>query len=166
MAGNLALMSLWHARRVFARSRIPNFIHITLNETTQKLCSQFHNMHKAMGSTSTPIDFTVGVDATVVVKSCQILQSHGDIVGGAYPNKILDINNNSDKETVALIKECVDVKNGLQSDDVKVAVISMQVVHQGLSPYFTLVGRPHTINEINIFGEFVIQTYMEAASSL
>ena len=146
MAGNLALMSLWHARRVFARSRIPNFIHITLNETTQKLCSQFHNMHKEMGSTYTPIDFTVGVDDTVVVKSRKLLHSHGDIVGGAYPNKILDIKNKSDEETISLMKECIDGKNGLHTHEVKVDVITMQVLPQGFSPYFTLVGLPQTIN--------------------
>ena len=104
MAGNLALMSLWHARRVFARSRIPNFIHITLNETTQNFYRHFHNILKATGSTSNPIAFTVGVDAMVVVKSRQLLQSHGDIVGGAYPNHFLDIKNKSDEETIVLMK--------------------------------------------------------------
>ena len=46
----------------------------------------------------------------VVVKSFQILQSHGDIVSEAYPNKFLDINKKSDEYTVAFMKECVDGK--------------------------------------------------------
>ena len=33
VAGNLGLMLLWHARRVFANRSIPTFIHLTLNET-------------------------------------------------------------------------------------------------------------------------------------
>ena len=96
-----------------------------MNETTQKLCSQFHNMHKEMGSTYTPIDFTVVVDATVVVKSWQILQSHGAFVGGEYPNHFWDIKNKSDEETVALMKEFFDGKHVLQADKLKVTVITM-----------------------------------------
>ena len=95
VAGNLGLMSLRHSIIVFERSRLPPFIHITLNETTQKLCNHFHHICKAMGSTSTPIYFTVGVDDTVVVKSWQLLQSHVSIVGGAYPNQFLFIKNKS-----------------------------------------------------------------------
>ena len=104
MAGNLGLVSLWYARIMFERSRLPPFIHITLNETTQNFYRHFHNILKATGSTSNPIAFTVGVDAMVVVKSRQLLQSHGDIVGGAYPNHLLDIKNKSDEETIVLMK--------------------------------------------------------------
>ena len=97
VAGNLGLVSLQHARIVFASSRLPPFIHITLNETTQNLCSHFHKICKSMGSTSTPIDFTVGVDANVVLKSWQLLQSHEATIGGAYPNHFWYIKNKSDE---------------------------------------------------------------------
>ena len=60
------------------------------------------------------------------------------------------------------MKECVDVKHGLQADQVKVDVINIQVVPQGLSPYFTLVGRPQIINDRNTLGEFVVKACMEA----
>ena len=46
VAGNHGLISLRHARRVFSSSRLPPLIHLTLNETTQKLCSHFHNIRK------------------------------------------------------------------------------------------------------------------------
>ena len=151
VAINICLMSLQHDRRVFESSRLPPFIHLTFNGTTQKKCNHFHNICKATGSTYTPIDFTVVVDATVVVKSWQILQSHGAFVDGEYPNHFWDIKNKSDEETVALMKEFVDGKHCLQTDEVKVAVITMHVVPQGFGPYFTLFGRTHTINEINTF---------------
>ena len=41
-------------------------------------------------------------------------------------------------------------------------VINIQVVPQGLSPYFTLVGRPQIINDRNTLGEFVVKACMEA----
>ena len=146
MAGKLDLMSLRNAMIVFASSRLHPIIHFTLNETTKKLCSHFHNIPTETGSTFTPISFTFGVDTMVVVKSLQILQIHGGIVGRSYPNNFLDIKNKSDEETVALMKECIDGKHGLQAYEVKVAVITIQVVPQGFSPYSTLVGRPQTIN--------------------
>ena len=61
----------------------------------------------------------------VVMKSWQLFQSHGDIVGGAYPNYFLDIKNKSDEETVALMKEFFDGKHVLQADKLKVTVITM-----------------------------------------
>ena len=78
----------------------------------------------------------------------------------------MDIKNKSDEETIVLMKECVDVKHGLQADEVKVAVITIQVLPQGFSPYFTLVGRPQTINEINDLEEFVGKACMKAANSV
>ena len=110
---------------MFTSSSIPLLIHLTMNETTQKLCSHFRKICKETGSTSTPIDFAVGVDAKVVVKSWNILQSHGSIVGGEYPNHCWDIKNKSDEETVALMKEFFDGKHVLQADKVKVTVITM-----------------------------------------
>ena len=85
MAGKLDLMSLRNAMIVFASSRLHPIIHFTLNETTKKLCSHFHNIPTETGSTFTPISFTFGVDATFVLKSWHLLQSHGVIVDGAYP---------------------------------------------------------------------------------
>ena len=54
-----------------------------------------------------------------------------------------------------LIKDCDDGKHGLQVDEVKGGVINMQIIPQGFSPYFALVGRPQTINERNTFSEFL-----------
>ena len=48
----------------------------------------------------------------------------------------------------------------------KVAVITIQVVPQGFSPYFIPVGRPQTINEIYDFGEFSVKACVEAANSV
>ena len=50
------------------------------------------------------IAFTVGVDATVVVKSCKLFESYREIVGGSYPNNFWDINKISDDEILNLMK--------------------------------------------------------------
>eukprot|EP00957_Ditylum_brightwellii_P158964 12099518-Ditylum_brightwellii.AAC.1 len=106
-----------------------------------------------MESSSTPIGFTAGTNATIVVKSWELLQGHGDIVGDVYPNHFLDVKGKSDKKTVKLMKECIAGKHGVQTAEVKVAVITMQVVPQGFSSYFTLDGNAQTVNESNNFGK-------------
>ena len=55
VAVNLGLILLRHAMRVFASSRLPLFIHFTLNENTQKFCSHFHNIHTEIGVNVIPI---------------------------------------------------------------------------------------------------------------
>ena len=45
-------------------------------------------------------------------------------------------------------------------------MINMHVLPQGLSPYFTLIGCPHTINKRNTFRDFVVKACMEAENSV
>ena len=62
-------------------------------------------LRKTLCSSYSYIDFTVGVDATVVVKSRQPIESYGEIFGGSYPNNYLDVTKISYDESVNLIKE-------------------------------------------------------------
>eukprot|EP00957_Ditylum_brightwellii_P090973 6927066-Ditylum_brightwellii.AAC.1 len=68
-----------------------------------------------MGSLSTLIAFTAGIDVTIVVKSWQLLHSHGAIVGDMYPNHFLDVKGKSDEKTVELTKECIAGKHVAQA---------------------------------------------------
>ena len=47
-------------------------------------------------------------------------------------------------------------KNGKNSEDVKVAMVTFQNLPKGFSPYFTLVGHAQTINESDYFGDFFV----------
>eukprot|EP00957_Ditylum_brightwellii_P163490 12447246-Ditylum_brightwellii.AAC.1 len=107
VVGNLGLISPRHAQRLFASTRQPPFINLTFVETVQKLCSHFHKVCQAMGRSFKPIAFTVGINATIVAKTLQLLQSHGPIMGGVYLNHFLDVKRKSDEETVKLMKECI-----------------------------------------------------------
>eukprot|EP00957_Ditylum_brightwellii_P059339 4504827-Ditylum_brightwellii.AAC.1 len=107
-------MSLRHAQRIFISTRQPPFINLTFEETVQKLCSHFHKLHQATGSSSTLIALTARIDAAIVVKSWQLLQSHGAIVGGMCPHHFLAVKGKSDKETDELMKECIVEKHGVQ----------------------------------------------------
>eukprot|EP00957_Ditylum_brightwellii_P132105 10071942-Ditylum_brightwellii.AAC.1 len=84
-----------------------------------------------MGSSSTPMAFTVGIDATIVVKSWQLLQSHGAIVGGVQLNHFLDVTGKSDKENVDLMKECIAEKYGDQAAELGMHKQSMRAMNLG-----------------------------------
>ena len=57
-----------------------------------------------MDNTQRIIAFTVGVDTTVVFKYWQLMRSRGGIVGGEYPNNLLDVRNLYDGKSVSIIK--------------------------------------------------------------
>ena len=91
------------------------------------------------------------MDATAVVKAHQISSSHGVIVGGAYPNHFISLEDKSKDEALELLKECQEGIHGPLANEIKVAVLCFQNTPPGMSPYFVLVGRPQTTNENNDF---------------
>ena len=104
---------------------IPPFINITIDETVEKLQNHFYMLRKTISSSDSYIPFTVGVDATVVVKSWQILESYKEIFDGSYPINFLDVTRISHDEIVNLIKECIKGKHIEKSAEVKVYVITL-----------------------------------------
>ena len=58
------------------------FINLTIDETVENLQNHFCMLIKTICSSDSYIAFTVGVDATGVVKSWQLLESCGAIVDG------------------------------------------------------------------------------------
>ena len=103
VSGNLGLMSLLHTRHIILSERIPPFINLNNSETVEKLVSYLRTVQKSMG-TSKPVSFTVGVDATVVVNSRELLQSYRSIVGGNLPNHFFDVKGKSDEEIFVMMK--------------------------------------------------------------
>ncbi len=110
------------------------------------------------------VAFTAGFDGTVLAKSFQIHYSSNDnaVVGGVYPNHMLPLpegnSGDSDSDAVAnFLGECVNGKKGEAASEIKVCVLSFQCIPPGTTPYYTLVGRPQTINEQSTFGFEVVK---------
>ena len=56
------------------------------------------------------------------------------------------------KDSIAnLLEEHCKGKHGPLAEEVKVCVLIFQVVLPGMSPYFVLIGRPQTTNEMSTF---------------
>ncbi len=80
------------------------------------------------------IAFTLGIDATKIVKCWQINMTHCVLVGGAYPNHYILLKG-LDKESVAnLLEEYQAGKHGTLADKIKVCVLVFQCVAPRMSP--------------------------------
>ena len=98
------------------------------------------------------IAFTLGIDATKLVKCWQVSTTHGVLVGGAYPNHYISLEG-LDKEAIAtLLEEYRAGKHAVLAEEVKVCVLNFQCVAPGMSPLLVLIGRPQTNNESSNFG--------------
>ena len=98
------------------------------------------------------ISFTLGIDATKLVKCWQVSTTHGVLVGGAYPNHYISLEGLDKKSVATLLHEYQAGKHRTLADEVKVCVLVFQCVAPGMSPYLVLVGRPQTNNESTKFG--------------
>ena len=58
------------------------------------------------------VAFSFSIDATVVVKGHQLLQSEGLVVGGAYPNHLMDVSDLDKDGRKTFLKDCLDGKKG------------------------------------------------------
>ena len=91
------------------------------------------------------------IDATKLVKCYQVSTTHCALVGGAYPNHFVSLEDMDKPNIDRLLKEYRDGIHGPMAEEVKVAILTFQAVPPGMSPYFVLVGRPQTINENSDF---------------
>ena len=114
------------------------------------------------------IVFTAGVGATSVIKSWQLLEIHGEMVGGSYPNHFTDITDKSDEDTVELVKDCINGKHGENSAEAKAAIVNLKEVTKGFSYHFMLVEHAvtQTINDSNDFGDFVVKACASEAEKV
>ncbi len=105
----------------------------------------------------------------MLAKSFQIhCSSNGNaVVGGVYPNHFLPVpemnSGDGDGDAVAkFLGECMNGKKGEAASEIKVCVLSFQCTPPGTTPYYTLVGRPQTINEPSTFGSEVVKACLHA----
>jgi hypothetical protein len=100
------------------------------------------------------------------VKSFQVLHLSNVVVGGAHLNHFSPIPPGS--SAVEMGKLLKDYVNGHKYEEpaaeIKVCVISFQDMLPGMCPYFTLVGRPHTVNENNYLRKKVMDACVTACS--
>ena len=169
VSGNLCSVSVRHVARVTSNKRSTSFIDLNEDEMVVRIKEQISKVrhHRIQAGLSERVAFTAGFDATVLSKSVQIHHSTRDgnrVVGCAYPNHYMCLPSMDGDDVSVFLLDCIHGKKGELAAEIKVCVISFQGTPPGISPYYTLVGRPQTINEQNSFGEEVVQACITATT--
>ena len=100
------MYDIHHAKRCIGQSRSTLFIAIEDAEVETIIGKHIQNIPHQFLLDNKWVAFSVGVDATIIVKAFQYSSKLGAIIGDVYP------------------KHCIDDKYGPMADEVKVAVAS------------------------------------------
>jgi hypothetical protein len=168
---NLCLVSVRHIACITSQKRSATFINLEEDEMVFRIKEHIWmiRIQCVEAGLSERVAFTAGFDGTVLAKSFQIhYSSNGNVVvGGVYPNHFLPLpeinSDDGDGETVSkFLGKCVNGNKWEAASEIKVCVLSFQCTPPGTTPYYTLVGRPQTINEQSIFGSKVVKACLRA----
>lgn len=149
---------------IIASRRDAPFISLDREGMVSHLLSVFSRIHTFADESSLCIAFSVGIDATALVKSFKICSSNSAIVGGASPNHFIGIEGMATEDIKNILQNCVEGNYGDAASDVKVSVVTIQNTPLGMPPYFVLSGLPQTINQFNDLGTQMLDVYNIAAA--
>lgn len=167
VSGNLGqCMTLRHAKRMIAVRRSSPFIDLEDREIKNIIQNYIGTIREKFGDVNKRVVFTVGVDATVLVKTFQYSPQLEAIIGGVYPNHRIDVSGKSNDEISKVIKDCIDGKYGAMADEVKACVVSFQNTPVGMCPYLVVAGNAQTVNESNLFGKRMVTLSQEVTKSI
>ena len=101
------------------------------------------SLHAIFNKSTSDIDnvvFSVSIEVTRVTKYLQLSNSYKSVMGGAHPNHFLSLEGKTKVEVLSIIEN----DKMVMEEDIKIAVISMQLVCVVFFPYGVLCGRPQT----------------------
>ena len=85
-----------------------------------RLGKKITRIHHIINEEGSRVAFTTVIDGIVIAKLYQVPFYHGVVVGGAYPNNYLSINNVKGDGIKLFLQECLDVLHGQLASDIKV----------------------------------------------
>ena len=123
-------------------------------------------IHEKMNGSTLAI--SLSIDGTKAVKGTQISHRYSAILSDAHPQHFVNITDKSDDDISTYFKRCNSVEDDKYcvAEEVKIAVIRLQVTHPRTSPYIILAGRSHTLNENNYFIDVIVKGCTNSCSEL
>lgn len=129
--------------------RQPSIICISTSDLESRLVDHLKTLPEFDNSTLT---IAIGFDGTKVPPVLTLSTSSSSIIGGVYPNHMIDVTAMADEEVKAKLDPTSDIE---RAKEIKVAVITLQNAGIGHSPYFLLAGQPQSINMVSDFNKNV-----------
>jgi hypothetical protein len=152
-----------HARKCFAAQRSSPLINLSDYEIISMIENHVVTIRNKFKDTDKQRAFSVGIDATVIMKTCQDASLLVAIVGGVYLSHCNNVTGELLEDLRAIIKACLVGYCDNLADEVKVAVVSFKETPLGMCPYLVLAGNAQTINESNDFAKWIIKLCQQAS---
>ena len=125
VSANRWAVSARHMQRIIAIRRPEPFIHLSRANIMELMEGHIERIRSKSNDDLRRVAFTIGVDATVVVKNVQVAGAHRVVVGLAAPNHFLPIDiNMKGEELKKYLKGCAEGKEGELAAEIKVCVMS------------------------------------------
>ena len=161
VCGNLKLSGDRSVRRMAAKERGNPVVPNKAEDVKKLIVNRIEMIRDGFGDRSKRISFTVGLDATAIVKGYVYLHQADVIVGGAFPQHHIDVSHMSNAETRARLSALIAEQEtgGLLAAEVKLVVVSFQNTPKNLPPYLVVAGLPQTINDANDWGAGVVAAW-------
>lgn len=132
-----------------ATTRQPSIICISTSDLESRLVRHFKTLPDYDKSTLT---VAIGFDGTKVPAILTLSTSTRSIIGGVYPNHMIDITGMTEEEVKSKLDPSSDVE---RAKELKVAVVTIQNPGIGKSPFFVLAAQPQSINMVSDFNKDV-----------
>ena len=98
------------------------------------------------------IDLALSFDGTKVLTSLLLSTRYNAIARGVCPNHFISVTEMDEEMIESKLHPSSDIQ---YAKEIKVAVVSIQDVGQGINPFFTLSAQPESINIVSLFNKRV-----------
>ena len=159
VCGNLNLAGDRWIRRLAAKTRSKPMILNTPDDIVKIIVSRVEKIRAGFGD-SARIAFSCGVDATKLVKGFGYLQGADVIVGGAFPQHVIDVSNLTKDEKKQRLRALVKGEEVVElASEVKMCIAEFQYTPAGMTPHLAIGFLPQTINDNNDWGDGVLKAW-------
>ena len=135
VSGNLGMcMTHRHARKCISAHRSLTFINLEDSDIISIIENHVRAIRDKFQNINKRIAFSVGIDATVLVKTFQYSSQLHAIIGGVYPNNCINVAGKSSNELNAIMKDCLETLNNFPSTErPKMTYLTAKLTKDGLS---------------------------------
>ena len=146
-SGNMLGPCLRTIQRRNATTRQPSIICVSTSDLESRLVRHFKTLPDYDKST---LAVAIGFGGTKVPAILTLSTSTRSIIGGVYPNHMIDVTCMTEEEVKSKLDPSSDVE---RAKELKVAVVAIQNPGVGKSPCFALAVQPQSINMVSDFNK-------------
>ena len=151
-AANLFGTTLRTLQRRNAKRRGSNIIQCNVRYVRERVGATLDKLFCENGNDQS---FSLAFDGTKTPQKLQLSMDYKAIVGGIYPNHVLDITDKTTEEVKALMADNSDI---VRAKEVKACVLTLHGAPPRMSPMSTVAFRPQPLNHSSDYNQVMTDT--------